>query len=184
MSLVRTLSIILMMVITSCSPFKARELAKLPMTRNPNSLDSLQAQSVYERAQYFPNGTQLSICIIKEDSEKYVGIERRNDSLVYVENSDSVFEIGSITKTFTGTMLAKLVYDKKVHPNDPIKNYLPITLNQSALHGKEITLAQLAEHTSGLPFEPINVKNDDKYPFDPYAPYKSALPPNYVPMIS
>jgi CubicO group peptidase (beta-lactamase class C family) len=115
--------------------------------------------------------TALS-CIIKGDSEKYVGIERRNDSLMYVGNSDSIFEIGSITKTFTGTMLAKLVYEKKVHLDDPIKNYLPITLHQSALNGKEITLVQLADHTSGLPFEPINVKNDDKHPFDPYAPYK------------
>jgi CubicO group peptidase (beta-lactamase class C family) len=172
MGLIKTLSIILILVITSCSPFKARELAKLPITSNPNSLDSLQAQAVYDRAQYFPNGTQLSICIIKGDSEKYIGIERRNDSLVYVENSDSVFDIGSITKTFTGTMLAKLVYDKKVHLDDPIKNYLPITLNQSSLNGKEITLVQLAEHTSGLPYEPINVKNDNKHPFDPYAPYK------------
>jgi CubicO group peptidase (beta-lactamase class C family) len=127
---------------------------------------------VFDRAQYFPNGTQVSICIITGDSERYVGIERRHDSLVYVENSDSVFEIGSITKTFTGTMLAKLVYDGKVNLDDPMKNYLPITLNQSGLHGKEIALVQLADHTSGLPFEPVNVKNDDTHPFDPYAPYK------------
>jgi CubicO group peptidase (beta-lactamase class C family) len=106
------------------------------------------------------------------DSEKYVGIERRNDSLVYIDNSDSVFEIGSITKTFTGTMLAKLVLDGKVDLNEPIKNILPVPLHQSALHGKEITLVQLANHTSGLPFEPGNVKDDKIHPFNPYSPYK------------
>ena len=162
----------MLFVMASCSFFDAKELVKLPKTNSPNSLDSSQARAVYDRAQYFPNGTQLSLCIITGDTEKYVGIERRNDSLVYVENSDSVFEIGSITKTFTGTMLAKLVYDGKVRLDDPIKNYLPVTLNQLSLNGKEPTLVQLADHTSGLPFEPTNVKNDDAHPFDQYAPYK------------
>jgi len=172
-SLIKTLSIILILTYPSCSPYRPRELTTLPITSSPSSLDSSQRKAVFDRAQYFPNGTQISICIISGDSERYVGIERRNDSLVYVENSDSVFEIGSITKTFTGTMLAKLVYDGKVNLDDPMKNYLPITLNQSGLHGKEITLVQLADHTSGLPFEPVNVKNDDTHPFAPYAPYKS-----------
>lgn len=169
----KNLFLLILLIMTSCSRFAPKELVKLPAANNPGLLDSLQAQAVYDRAQYFPNGTQLSICIIKGDSEKYIGIERRNDSLVYIENSDSVFEIGSITKTFTGTMLAKLVYDGKISKDDPVKNFLPITLKQSSLNGQEMTLVQLANHTSGLPFEPANVRNDDKYPFDQYAPYKN-----------
>ncbi len=169
----KTLLILILFAMTSCSLFSPKELAKLPALNNPDLLDSAQAQAVYDHAQYFPNGTQLSICIIKGDSEKYVGIERRSDSLVYIENSDSVFEIGSVTKTFTGTMLAKLVYDGAVNKDDPVKNYLPVVLNQSSLNGKEMTLVQLADHTSGLPFEPTNVRNDDKHPFDQYAPYKN-----------
>jgi CubicO group peptidase (beta-lactamase class C family) len=138
----------------------------------PGLLDSSQAEIVFNYAQHFPNETQLSICIITGDSEKYVGILRRNDSLVYINNSDSVFEIGSITKTFTGTMLAKLVYSGKVDPNEPIKNLLPVHLNQSSLNGEEITLIHLANHTSGLPFEPTNVRDNKEHPFDPYSPYR------------
>ena len=156
----------------SCSPVRPKEPVKLPVLDTQNSLDSSQAQAVFDRAQHFPNGTQLSLCIMSGDSEKYIGIERRNDSLVYVNNRDSVFEIGSITKTFTGTMLAKLVRDGKVDPNEPIKNILPVRMNQSSLNGKEITLVHLANHTSGLPFEPSNVKNDKNHPFDPYSPYQ------------
>jgi len=169
----RTAFVVMLFAIASCARFSPKELVKLPMTGTSTSLDSSQAQAVFDRAQHFPNGTQLSICILTGDSEKYIGIERRNDSLVYVENRDSIFEIGSITKTFTGTMLAKFVYDGKVKVDDPVKKYLTLTLNQSALNGKEMTLVQLADHTSGLPFEPSNVKNDDKHPFDPNAPYKS-----------
>ena len=160
------------MSVVSCSKFNPRELVNLPVSENRDLLDSSQVHVVFNYAQHFPNGTQLSICIMEGDSEKYVGIQRRNDSLVYIHNGDSVFEIGSITKTFTGTMLAKLVYDGKVDPNEPIKKFLPVRLRQSSLNGNEITLVQLANHTSGLPFEPGNVKDNGEHPFDPYSPYR------------
>ena len=156
----------------SCSLFSPKEPVRLPVSQYPGLLDSSQAEVVYSYARHFPNETQLSICIIRDDSEKYAGIERRNDSLVYVDNQDSVFEIGSITKTFTGTMLAKLVYEGKTDQNTPIKNLLPIQLHQSSLNGQEITLAHLALHTSGLPFEPTNVRDNKDHPFDPYSPYR------------
>ena len=159
-------------VIISCAPVRPKEPVKLPVLEIQNSLDSSQAQAVFDRAKHFPNGTQISICFMTGDSEKYIGFERRNDSLVYINNSNSVFEIGSITKTFTGTMLAKLVRDGKVDINEPIKNILPVRMNQSSLNGKEITLVHLANHTSGLPFEPSNVKDDKNHPFNPYAPYQ------------
>ncbi len=156
----------------SCSLFNSKQLAGLPVSGYPDLLDSSQAQIVFNIAQHFPNETQLSICIITGDSEKYVGILRRADSLVYINNSDSVFGIGSITKTFTGTMLAKLIYDGKVDLNEPVKNLLPVHLNQSSFNGKEITLVHLANHTSGLPFEPTNVRDNTGHPFDPYNPYR------------
>jgi CubicO group peptidase (beta-lactamase class C family) len=167
-----SLGLLLLISAVSCSKFNPKELVKLPVSQNRDLLDSSQAQIVFNYAQHFPNETQLSICIIAGDSEKYIGILRRNDSLVYIHNSDSVFEIGSITKTFTGTMLAKLIYDGKVNLNEPIKNLLPVRLNQSSLNGNEITLVHLANHTSGLPFEPTNVKDNKEHPFDPYSPYR------------
>jgi CubicO group peptidase (beta-lactamase class C family) len=165
------LNLLLLISIVSCSKFGSNKLVSLPVAEHPDLLDTSQAQIVFNYAQHFPNETQLSICIIIGDSEKYIGILRRNDSLVYINNSDSVFGIGSITKTFTGTMLAKLVYDGKLDQNEPIKNLLPVRLNQSSLNGNEITLVHLANHTSGLPFEPTNVKDNKERHFDPYNPY-------------
>ena len=151
-NLTGTTVILLSLTLPGCSTVTRRQLVKLPDTAGPNTLDSAQALALFGRAQSFPNGTQLSICVVTGDAENFVGIERRNDSLVYVDNRDSVFEIGSITKTFTGTMLAKLVYDGKVNEDDPVKNVVPVTLHQSSLNGKEMTLVHLANHTSGLPF--------------------------------
>jgi CubicO group peptidase (beta-lactamase class C family) len=160
-----------MLSATSCSRFLPNTLARLPSAEHPDLLDSAQAQTIFAYAKNYPNGTQLALCIIDGDSEKYVGILRRNDSLLYINNSDSVFEIGSISKTFTGTMLAKLAYEGKVDIHEPIKNILPVPMHQSSLNGSEITLVHLANHTSGLPFEPTNVRNDDAHPYDRYSPY-------------
>jgi len=170
--IVKSFFLCLLAVLTSCWRDNPTELTKLPARHTENSLDSSQAWEVFKRARYYPNGTELSICIVKGDSDKYIGVERRNDSLVYIENSDSVFEIGSITKTFTGTMLAKLVYEGKVRLEDPIKDYLPLPLHQSSLNGEEVRLVHLANHTSGLPFEPANVREGKGHAFDPYSPYK------------
>ncbi len=155
----------------SCSRHEPASPVGLPAPENGGLLDSAQGGRVFDFLQHRPNGTQISLCIIVRDSERYAGILRRNDSLLYVGNSDSIFEIGSITKTFTGTMLARLVYEGKVDPDAPIKTFLPVHMRQSSLNGVEITLTHLANHTSGLPFQPGNVKDDDEHPFDPYSPY-------------
>ncbi len=173
MNLRKIFFLLIVFTLPSCSPLTNRDPVKLPVAAGPHMLDSARAQAVFDHARYFPNGTQLSLCIIVGDSDNFVGVERRNDSLVYIDNRDSIFEIGSITKTFTGTMLAKYVYDGRVKEDDPVQKFLPVSLKQSSLNGKEMTLVQLAHHTSGLPFEPINVRNDPKHPFDKYAPYKN-----------
>lgn len=167
-----TAAVALLILGLSCTPIRPAKLQRLPSAPGSIALDSVQSGIVFEYAQHFPNGTQLSICIIRGDSERYAGIERRNDSLVCIDNADSVFEVGSITKTFTGTMLAKMVYDGKVRLDEPIKNIIPVSLKQSQVNGREVELVDLANHTSGLPFEPTNVKNDKRYPFDPYSPYR------------
>jgi D-alanyl-D-alanine-carboxypeptidase/D-alanyl-D-alanine-endopeptidase len=59
--------------------------------------------------------------------------------------ADGRFEIGSITKTMTGAVLASLVDDGIVRPDDEIGRWLDAGQNA------DITLEQLATHTSGLP---------------------------------
>ena len=156
----------------SCARHDAGSLVSLQVSANGALLDSVQARRIFDFSRDLPNGTQIAICFIVRDSEKYVGILRRNDSLVYVTDSDSVFEIGSITKTFTGTMLARLVYNRRVDADAPIRTFLPVRMRESSRNGIEITLVHLANHTSGLPFQPGNVKDDDEHPFNPYSPYR------------
>jgi CubicO group peptidase (beta-lactamase class C family) len=79
------------------------------------------------------------------------------------------FEIGSVTKTFTGTILASMVLDHSVALSDPVQRYVPSGVRIPSRGGKQITLLELATQHSGLPRMPGNF--DPKDPNDPYADY-------------
>jgi CubicO group peptidase (beta-lactamase class C family) len=84
-------------------------------------------------------------------------------------DGNTVFEIGSISKVFTATVLAKLVKEGKVKLDDPVQKYLPSDVHMPTRNGKAITLANLSEQNSGLPRMPSNFHPKD--PSNPYADY-------------
>jgi serine-type D-Ala-D-Ala carboxypeptidase/endopeptidase len=85
--------------------------------------------------------------------------------------TDSIFEIGSISKTFTVLLLAEMAGEGKVKLDDPVRELLPQgTASKPA--GAEITLLDLAIQHSGLPRMPDNFHPAD--PQNPYADYRPA----------
>ena len=69
------------------------------------------------------------------------------------------FQIGSITKLFTATVLAQMVNAGEVKLDDPIQQYLPLGVKAPTYHGHPITLLALANHTSALPGNPPNMSD-------------------------
>ncbi len=88
-----------------------------------------------------------------------------------VAKPDSIFEIGSITKTFTGLVLSQMVEQGKVKFDDPVRVLLPPGTVQKPA-GPEITLLDLATQHSGLPRMPDNFNPVDGQ--NPYADYHAA----------
>lgn len=87
-------------------------------------------------------------------------------------NHNTVFEIGSITKTFTTIMLADMHLKEDVNLLDNAEIYLPaekVTLPSS--NGTKINLTHLATHTSGIPSMPDNIEENMDNPDDPVASY-------------
>jgi D-alanyl-D-alanine-carboxypeptidase/D-alanyl-D-alanine-endopeptidase len=84
---------------------------------------------------------------------------------------DSIFEIGSITKIFTGLILAQMVEQRKVNLDEPVRELLPDGIVSKPAE-PEITLLDLATQRSGLPRMPDNFHPAN--PEDPYADYGSA----------
>jgi D-alanyl-D-alanine-carboxypeptidase/D-alanyl-D-alanine-endopeptidase len=84
-------------------------------------------------------------------------------------NGDTVFEIGSVSKVFTGTLLADMAGQSEVSLEDPVAKYLPKAVKVPSRDGKEIRLVDLATQTSALPRMPDNFTPQD--PDNPYADY-------------
>ena len=119
----------------------------------------------------FPDSTQLSVALINDHDVKYIGFVKLRDTLLPIENKYSVFEIGSITKVFTSTLLAKLITDSIIKLDDPIEKYLPYTINPSRFDNSTITFKTLSNHTSGfqgMPEDYLDVikNNPDGIPYN------------------
>lgn len=82
---------------------------------------------------------------------------------------NTVFEIGSITKVLTATVLATMAARNEVVLDAPVRTYLPSELAPPDRNGVAITLANLAEQNSGLPGLPDNfAPKDAANPFSDY----------------
>lgn len=67
-------------------------------------------------------------------------------------NSNTVYEIGSLTKTYTGLLLSQAVHDGKINLDADVRNYLDDKYPNLVLaDGGPITFRHLITHTSGLP---------------------------------
>jgi serine-type D-Ala-D-Ala carboxypeptidase/endopeptidase len=106
------------------------------------------------------------------DAGVVVGVVQRGQRLILTygaTRAEAIFEIGSISKTFTGLLLAQLVEQKRARLDEPVRTLLPQGTVAAPASGREITLLDLAAQRSGLPRMPDNFHPAD--PKNPYADY-------------
>lgn len=77
-------------------------------------------------------------------------------------DGDTVFEIGSVTKTFTSLLLLDTVRRGEMKLDDPVANYLPAQVVLPTRGENQVTLRHLAAQDSGLPFDADYVWKDGK----------------------
>ncbi|MBO1417451.1 beta-lactamase family protein [Streptomyces sp. FH025] len=65
--------------------------------------------------------------------------------------ADGQVRIGSNTKTFTAVVVLQLVAEGKIDLDASVDTYLPGLLRGDGIDGRNITVRQLLQHTSGLP---------------------------------
>jgi D-alanyl-D-alanine carboxypeptidase len=80
-------------------------------------------------------------------------------------NPRSRFRIGSLTKPFTATTVLQLVGEGRIELDAPVERYLPGVVRGADNDGREITVRQLLQHTSGLPdvlkhLSPLDILKD------------------------
>jgi CubicO group peptidase (beta-lactamase class C family) len=72
----------------------------------------------------------------------------------------TIYEIGSVTKSFTGILLAHAILEKRISLKDNIQQYLPKPFPNLTYKGIPVKIEDLATHTSGLPKFVPNLDKD------------------------
>jgi CubicO group peptidase (beta-lactamase class C family) len=116
----------------------------------------------------------ITVALVDENGVRYVASQAESKTA-----AQSVYEIGSVTKVFTTTLLADMVKRGEVRLDDPVSKYLPANFKVPASNDKQITLEHLATQTSGLPRMPDNFK-----PANRQNPYIDYTPENLAEFLS
>ena len=156
---------ILLVVLVLCSSLGAVGQSK-SMDFYENQLDEASRALIQKYTLDYPVNTQLAIAVLTNQDVSFFGLQRTKDSITIVNNQDKVFEIGSITKVFTATLLAQAVEEGKVKLEDTITKCSDFAIKDQ----QPITLLSLANHTSGLPKLPSNI---NPFEIDINNPYKN-----------
>lgn len=152
-------------------PFLGRSQKTVP---TDNSMEKGLDSFVHKTVMPFisqPSKVGLSIGIYKFDETYTYNYGTTQIDKQILPTDKTVYEIGSISKTFMGTLLAQAVKDRKVKMNDDIRLYLEGSYPNLEYKGNPIRLFHLVSHISGLPFfmpdQPELFKNPnyDSLPF-------------------
>ena len=111
----------------------------------------------------------IVVGLVTPDGVRFVSYGRMSVNDRRVPDAHTVFEIASITKLFTALLLADMATRGEVGLDDPVARYLPARVTVPQRDGREITLFDLATHTSGLPLRPTNLGSQAQ--LDKYAGY-------------
>jgi len=106
----------------------------------------------------------LVIGAVRNGETAVAGFGQISDDARRAPDGDTLMRIGSITKVFTGTVLASLAAGGTVQLTDRLDKHLGWNVAVPVRDGRPIRLIDLVTHTSGLPRE---VERDPSPPEDP-----------------
>lgn len=158
----------------SFQPYKEEKAVtpgSIPSDNKRQSALDLEVDSLVKQYMSDPANVGLSIGIIQNGNVFYYHYGETKKQSGNLPANKSIYEIGSVTKTFTGILLAKAIEEQKVKADDDIRKYLPASCKNLSYKNTPITLIQLANHTAGIPRIPENLESQKN--FDAKDPYKN-----------
>ena len=145
------------------------------------TLLDLKVDSIVTEYMQNPINAGLSVGIIQNGVTIFYHYGETNKESKKTPNNATIYEIGSISKTFTGLLLAKAIEDKKIKLDDDIRKYLPALCNKLGYNNTPITINHLVTHTSRIPRVPENLEQQLSYDsLNPYKNYTKELVYQYL----
>lgn len=111
----------------------------------------------------------LVVAVIEGSDARVFGYGRVALDNEQPPDGDTMFELASVGKTFTTTVLADMHLKGELNWDDPLQAFLPESVRVPQHAGRAVTLLDLATQTSGLPHMPPNFQPGE--PLNPYAAY-------------
>ena len=133
--------------------------------------DSVVQSLIDARAKLTPNAG-LVVGLVDARGKRMLSAGTLDGKDSKTPDGRTVFEIGSVTKTFTAALLADMVRRGEVRLEQPVGELLPDTVKVPSRGGRQIRLLDLATQSSGLPRLPDNFAPKDAA--NPYADYTPA----------
>jgi len=128
-----------------------------------------------------PGNSSLSIGLVTNGQTETFFYGETKKGTNKLPDHKSLYEIASISKTFTGIMLAHAINQRKLALSDRIEKYLPGNYANLQFKDEPLRIVHLSNHTSGLPSLPANFKQQPDYdPANPYLHYNRAMIYQYL----
>lgn len=138
--------------------------------KKQNRLDSVVEAAVLSFIQS-PQNCGISIGISTNGTTSFYNYGETSRGAKTITTDTTIYEIGSVTKTFCGLLLANAVTEKRINLEDDIRDYLPGKYSDLTFGKSIIRIKHLVNHTSGLPSLPENIMTSPG--FDSLNPYKN-----------
>lgn len=91
----------------------------------------------------------MAVGILHHDNEELIGVGDTNQNHPLPVLPDTLFQIGSISKTITATLAMRLVEQGKLDLDTPLRHYLPALRLQDSRATADATLRHIFTHTGG-----------------------------------
>ena len=135
------------------SDFIAQPTGRTTSVLTDNKQKTSLDQAVHRAASLYmqhPDAAGMSIGIYQQGKQTFYNYGEVEKGSGRLPTSTTYYDLGSVAKTFLGTLLAQAVIDRKVKLTNDIRQYLPGQYPNLVVDGRPIQVVDLANHTSGL----------------------------------
>ncbi len=120
---------------------------RAPLALTPSLLDALTQRLQELMAEHHVPGVAIGLLTPEGQREICLGVTNVENPLPVTP--DTLFQIGSTTKTVTATVLMRLVEEGRVNLDAPVRTYLPDLRLMDEDAAANVTVRQLLNHTGG-----------------------------------
>ena len=141
-------------------------MAQIDLDRIKNEISKIID---YDTEIDFKSTPGFTVAIVDGDSSFVFGFGKSHPDVETDIDPQSVFEVGSISKSFSASLVSILDNEGILKLSDKINSHLPEKYRNPRL--EDVTVNHLLTHNSGLPKLPMYIGSKQKNPQNPYADY-------------